>query len=123
MNRKSPSKTMSCLEKALAAWKDFAPDKTFGGKQLSEFQAAVTVCLTNRSKIVDSGNEMKGLLVTREAGDLIALLIRELLVNAVVGDPDFGPNSAFYEALGYIRKDDRKSGLTRKKKAAPKDRE
>ncbi len=36
--------------------------------------------------------------------------------NNVVGDPNFGPDSALYEALGYVRKSDRKSGFTRKKK-------
>jgi hypothetical protein len=33
----------------------------------------------------------------------------------VVADPTEGANSALYEACGYIRKDNRKSGLTRKK--------
>jgi hypothetical protein len=40
----------------------------------------------------------------------------QLVVNGVVGDPTFGPDSALYEAMGYVRKSERKSGLTRKGK-------
>lgn len=42
-----------------------------------------------------------------------------MAVKGVVADPNFGDNSALYEAMGYIRKSDRKSGLTRKS-ATPK---
>ena len=34
-------------------------------------------------------------------------------MNAVVGDTDEGNDSPLYEALGYIRKSQRKSGLKR----------
>jgi hypothetical protein len=35
-------------------------------------------------------------------------------VNSVRGTPGFGPDSPLYRALGYVRKSERKSGLTRK---------
>lgn len=105
---------MLCLEKAAAAWKDFAPTETFAGKTLAEFEAAIGLSKSVRTKITNIENELKALLITRMDADIAALIIRTLLVNAVVGDPNFGPNSAFYEALGYIRKDARRSGLTRK---------
>ena len=35
------------------------------------------------------------------------------VVNSAKGDPNYGENSALYASFGYIRKDDRKSGLTR----------
>jgi len=41
------------------------------------------------------------------------------LVNGVRADPDFGPDSALYEALGYTRESERKSGLTRNRKDKP----
>jgi hypothetical protein len=39
----------------------------------------------------------------------------ELVVNGVRADPTEGIDSALYEAMGYTRKSERKSGLTRKK--------
>jgi hypothetical protein len=38
----------------------------------------------------------------------------QLVVNGVVSDLAFGPDSDLYEAMGYVRK----SGLTRKGKAS-----
>jgi hypothetical protein len=37
-----------------------------------------------------------------------------------VGDPNYGDDSNLYEAMGYIRKSERASGLTKKAKAAAK---
>jgi hypothetical protein len=41
------------------------------------------------------------------------------LVNGVLADPTEGPDSALYEAFGYTRKSERKSGLTRASKTRP----
>lgn len=120
MPAKSPAKIMELLESAVAAWRDFAPDGTFGGKKMNDLQAATSESQDVRNEIIDAENKLKELYVKREQKDNAALIIRELLVNGVIGDPTFGPNSAFYEALGYIRKSDRKSGLTRKKGVSEK---
>ncbi len=37
------------------------------------------------------------------------------VVNGVKGDPAFGEDCDLYEAMGYVRKSERKSGLSRKK--------
>ncbi|HMJ90310.1 MAG TPA: hypothetical protein VK530_10860 [Candidatus Acidoferrum sp.] len=39
------------------------------------------------------------------------------VVNSIKGDPNHGENSPLYASFGYIRKDDRKSGLTRATKS------
>lgn len=41
----------------------------------------------------------------------------QYIKNAIAGDPTLGPDSSFYEAAGYVRKSDRKSGLKRVKKS------
>ncbi len=41
------------------------------------------------------------------------------VVKGVVGDPAFGEDCDLYEAMGYVRKSERKSGLSRKKAATP----
>ena len=42
-----------------------------------------------------------------------------MVVKGVVGDPAFGEDCDLYEAMGYVRKSERKSGLSRKKAATP----
>ena len=39
-----------------------------------------------------------------------------LVVNAVKGDPEEGEDGRLYEALGYVRKSDRRAGPPRRRK-------
>jgi len=120
MPTQNPKKNMDLLEVTAAALREFAPDTAFGGVKLADFQPIVAVCQQDRDDIVNHDNAGRGLLLKRDTDDEAALAKRELIVNGVIGDPDFGPDSALYEALGFVRKSDRKSGLTRKKTEAPK---
>ena len=51
----------------------------------------------------------------RDRADEDSLAKAQLVINGVIGDPTEGPDSALYEAMGYSRKSERKSGLTRKR--------
>lgn len=54
----------------------------------------------------------------RDDADVVTNEAIQKVVKGVAGDPDFGEDSDLYEALGYVRKSERRSGLSRKK-AAP----
>jgi hypothetical protein len=54
-------------------------------------------------------------MTLRESEDTTTMNNILSIVAGVVADPTEGANSALYEGMGYIRKDARKSGLTRKK--------
>lgn len=116
MAKQSPKKNMELLQMTLDALRELAPTTTFGGLKLDDFEPTVNTCEQDRQNLVNHANEEKVLLATRDANDDIALAQRELIINGIIGDPNFGPNSALYEACGYVRKSERKSGLTRKKK-------
>jgi hypothetical protein len=120
MPAQNPKKNLDLIEMTAAALREFAPDTAFGGIKLADFEPNVAACQTDRAEIVDHDNAGKGLIIKRDGDDAAALAKRELIVNGVIGDPNFGPDSALYEALGFIRKSDRKSGLTRKKTSAAK---
>ena len=50
-------------------------------------------------------------------GKYVALSNKRVKVGqGVAGNPDFGDDSPLYGAMGFKRKSDRASGLTRKKK-------
>jgi hypothetical protein len=57
--------------------------------------------------------------VERANADALSDEIIANVVNSVKGDPAFGENSALYASFGYVRKDDRKSGLTRATNVVP----
>ncbi len=108
-------------EKFLKALKTLAPAKTFGGVTLTEFEAQTEKSDAPRNRIVVKNDEIKQDEVTRDSEDVVTMRMCEMIKNGVVADPEFGDDSALYEALGYVRKSMRKSGLTRKKTEPKKD--
>ncbi len=105
--------------KVLNAWKTLAPDKKFAGKSVAEYEAQVDKSLVPRQELMTIKDEEIQKIATRESEDQITLAEVEMIVAGVIADPTEGSDSALYEAMGYIRKSARKSGLTRKKKTPP----
>ncbi|MDO8545020.1 MAG: hypothetical protein Q7S40_31640 [Opitutaceae bacterium] len=56
----------------------------------------------------------------RNDSDGVSLQTVQCVVNAVKGDPGEGPNGELYEAMGYVRDSERRSGLTRPANVAAK---
>ncbi|HEY0458709.1 MAG TPA: hypothetical protein VGC97_06110 [Pyrinomonadaceae bacterium] len=42
--------------------------------------------------------------------------LEQNVVKSIAGDPKYGDDSDLYEGTGHVRKSEKKSGLTRKKK-------
>jgi hypothetical protein len=102
----------------LTAWKTLAPDKSFGGMTAAQFEAQVNKSLAPRTRLEELDDEVKQQQALRESEDATTMSKINLIVNGVLADPTEGDDSALYEAMGYVRKSDRKSGLTRKKNAS-----
>lgn len=113
----NPKNNEEKMNKVLTAWKTIAPAKSFGGMTLAEYESQVLKSRTPRQALASLEDELITQQTLRDAEDLITLGKIELVVAGVVADPTEGSNSALYEAMGYVRKSERKSGLTRKKVA------
>lgn len=116
---KNPKANLEKLQKMLNAWETLAPGKSFGGMTLAQFQATAQPALDARQQIEDLEDQLTQAATERDNADDEFLVKAELVVNGVRADPTEGPNSALYEAMGYTRRDERKSGLTRKRKGTP----
>ena len=112
----NPKGNIEKLERIENAWRTLAPEKEFGGMTLAQYTEFVNACRNARNTIGELENQVKEAMNFRDSSDEIGLAKAKLVKNGVLGDPTEGENSALYEAMGYIRKDDKKSGLTRKKK-------
>ena len=97
-----------------AAWRELAPDASFAGKTLAEFEEASAPPLNLRDEIVALETQLVGKKAAKLDAEVAANELLDLVVNSVRGTPGFGPDSALYRALGYVRKSERKSGLTRR---------
>ena len=104
------------MERTVNSWRTLAPDKTFGGMTLAQFETATAPSKTTRVLIVELQDKLAQAIANRDAADAETAAKIQFVVNGVRADPTEGPDSALYAALGYTRESERKTGLTRKRK-------
>jgi hypothetical protein len=97
-----------------SAWKELAATASFAGMTLEEFSLNTENALQIRAEIESLERQLEGRKVDRAVADEAAGDLMELVVNSVKGTPSYGPDSPLYRAMGYVRKSERRSGLTRK---------
>ena len=115
---KNPKDTIERLSKVVSAWETLRPAKSFGGLTLAQFKQAIAPCTTARAAIDQLEARQTEAIDQREKADLAAFSTLQLIVNGVRADAAEGENGELYEAMGYVRKSERASGLTRRKAAA-----
>lgn len=115
----NPSATQSKLDSVTKAWEELAADKTFGGMTLAQFKAACKPSLDARDELARLDAQLTQWQNRRDDADAATSDTIQKVVKGVMGDPAFGEDSDLYEAMGYVRKSERKSGLTKKKTAPP----
>jgi len=115
----SPKDNEQKMERMINAWRTLAPDKTFGGMTLTQFEATAAPARAARQRIEDLDDQRTQAISEREQADDAFAAKAQLVVNGVLADPTEGPDSPLYAAFGYTRKSERKSGLTRGRKQLP----
>ena len=112
----SPKEVGEKLAAVLKAWKDLRKTKSFAGMTLAEFTAKIQPSLDEREAIDTLDNQLTAAADRRDIADVETMKQVLLVVNAVKGDVTEGEDGELYEAMGYVRKSERKSGKTNKKK-------
>lgn len=103
----------------LDAWRSLAPEATLNGKTLEQFTEATKTPEEVRQRIAETERALDGLRQERLQADTQLREQLADLVDAVKGDPAFGANSPLYSAFGYVPRNARKSGLTRRGRTTP----
>lgn len=111
----NPKANEEKMNKMVTAWRTLAPEKNFGGMTLAQFETLVNDSMQARVAVAAVEDSRVQAITARDNSDNVFLQKSQLVVNGVLADPTEGDDSALYEAMGYIRKANRKSGLTRKK--------
>ncbi|MFA6286061.1 MAG: hypothetical protein WC661_01655 [Opitutaceae bacterium] len=114
----SPIKAEAKISQVVTAWETLRPEKTFSGLTLTQFKAAVQPSLNTRTNIETLKDQLAAAQTLRDDADKASVEAILLVVNAVKGDPAEGEDGELYEAMGYVRKSERRSGLSRGKKPA-----
>lgn len=110
----SPKEMAEKIEKMISAWRTLAPNKSFGGMTLAQFEAAADPSRAARRKIEELDAQRADAVIERDTADEDFEAKAKFVVAGVLADPTEGPDSALYAAFGYTRTSERKSGLTRK---------
>lgn len=112
-----PKERIKRIQEVLQAWQTIAPQESFAGMTLAEFEQEVAESVDARQAIAELEAQLLNKMTERDNVDKKNLAKAELVVKGVVANPNYGDNSALYASMGYIRKSERKTGLTRKKKS------
>ena len=118
----SPKKVAVKLQTVVNAWGTLRPSKSFAGMTLEQFKAQVQpslASLASRDQLVIVRSQATDHLTQRHQSDDASLELAQLVVNSVKGDIEEGENGSLYAAMGYVTKNTRRSGLTRKGPTTP----
>ena len=114
-----PRKTRtSSIKDVSAAWEEVASSSQFGGMTLAQFKAKVKPSLDYRTEIATLESQLIVARKNRDNADEPSNETCLAVVSGVKSHPDYGENSALYKAMGYIPKNERRSGLVRPSDAA-----
>ena len=92
---------------------EVASSAQLGGMTLAQFKVKVKPSLDYRAEIATLENQFTIARQNRNNADEVSNDVCLAVVNGVRSHPEFGENSALYKAMGYIPKNERKSGLVR----------
>ena len=110
MNKKFINK----INKIVEAWEKLRPSKTFFNINLDELKNQIEPSMKCRNEIDTQKISINSLMIQRDDNDKKVNTLILNIVNSVKGDIEEGEDGELYSAMGYVRKSDRKSGLTRK---------
>ena len=109
----SPNEMEKFLDDVVTAWTELAPTAQFAGLTLAQFEARVKPSFDTRTEVSTLETQLKAARQSRKNADVVSNDDALNIVNGVRSAPGFGENSALYKAMGYIPKNDRRSGLVR----------
>ena len=103
------------VSKMSNAWAQGAPNATFKGIARATFDADIQAAAADDQEIADMDAQIR---MKRTARDEKYKKLSDDSIkvrDGVEGHADYGSEHPIYEAMGFVRPSDRKSGLTRKK--------
>ena len=100
--------------RVLSVWAQLAPNEKFGGCSLEEYRALMAKSDQYRQRLDELRARYLESLRLRDDADWELNEAYLKVVDGVKGHGGFGANSPLYKAMGYVPRDERRSGLTRK---------
>ncbi len=82
----SPKDFEQKMERMLNVWRALAPEKTFGGMTLAQFEAVVAPAQSARRRIIDLTEQTSKAIAERDAADKVFVVRAQQVVAGVLAD-------------------------------------
>ena len=112
-------KVMSIGQNVELGWEAEAADLNLGNQTLDQVKELGTQAQGAIDALAKLRNEEQALMAQRDGTVLAYWEALQRAKHGCLGNSKFGRNSSLYKRWGYVRDDDRKSGLTHKPKDTP----
>ena len=109
----NPKETNDFINDVTKAWEEVAKDESFADMTLAQFKAKVKPSLDYRTEIETLERQLTAARRNRDLVDEASNTECQLVVNGIKSHREYGENSALYKTMGYVPKDERRSGLVR----------
>ena len=109
-------RTLEKVAQITQAWETHFPEATFSGLTLAQFKEGTKPSLDVRAELADNAARSAGLMAKRAVVDAASNALAERIVAGVKTDPAHGPDGVLWAAMGFVRKSERGTGLTRRTK-------
>jgi hypothetical protein len=102
----------------LASWQEHAPEATFAGFSLEQFEVESQKPLEVRRRMTQARAILAGVMLERDKTDEAYTRMLVAITNGVRADhQNFGPDSPLYRSLGFVPRSERKRPRLRKKES------
>jgi len=111
----NPRKVLERIVTVTTAWTNLRPDKSFSGRSLEQFKAKVQASHDVRAVIANLESQLEAAYTRLATVDRASMDEIRVVVLGVRADSEEGEDGELYSALGYVRRSQRSSGLTRRR--------
>jgi len=112
------NKLLTRLKRQAQAWSELASVDEFAGLGLAGFEAEVTKLQTSRDRLLAAQTALKSAVKGVRTAAKDAMRVSKRVALGMKSHPSHGEDSEVVRASGFITESERRSGLTRKRKAA-----
>jgi hypothetical protein len=112
---RAPKDALTRITDVSTPWGNLRPAKSFAGLTLDQFKEVVKPSLEVRTEIVELESKLQSAIARRARADGVSLDAVQRVIHGVKSDPEEGEDGELYATMGFVRKSDRSSGLTRRR--------
>jgi uncharacterized protein YPO0396 len=112
------NRLLTRLQRQAAAWEELASTHEFAGLNLAGFQGEIQEFQVARERLIAAQTAIKAATKFARMAAKQAMQVSKRVALGMKSHPEHGDDSELVRASGFVTESERRSGLTRKRKAS-----